>query len=167
MNLVFEKLTEDHAASLLPIWQDQEVIKYTYVKNINSFEDAQKKIQSFLSYSFGLLGPFVIKKGLDVIGLAAGMTPEENPTISEIFFHFAKMHWRKGYGSITVEFLLNEGFKNSNYNEIHAQAVTKNDASWKLLEKKGFRHKKLQQNAFRNEMDTYAYSIKREEYQAL
>ena len=40
MSLHFEKLTEKHAPELLPIWQDLDVVQYTYVRNIQNVEDA-------------------------------------------------------------------------------------------------------------------------------
>lgn len=165
MELVFEKLTEGHASSLLPIWQDLDVTKYTYIKNIDSINDVKIKIQRYLSYPHGLLGPFIVKIKNNVIGLAAGMSPENSPKQSEIFFHFAKKYWRKGIGSKAIDFLLMEGFNNNHLNEIQAQAVTTNIASWKLLEKKGFRHKTLKEKVFGNEMDVYSYTLNKEEYQ--
>ena len=164
MSLYFEKITEKIAHELLPIWQDIEVTQYTYVKNIQNVEDARTKISRYLSYQHGLLGPFVVKDNNKVIGLAAGMSPEDQPSVSEIFFHFEKASWRKGYGTQAVNFLLNEGFNNHSLTEIQAQAVTENEASWRLLEKNGFLHKQLRKNAFQNEKDVYFYSITYEEY---
>jgi ribosomal-protein-alanine N-acetyltransferase len=164
MKLTFEKLTEQHASGLLEIWSDSEVTKYTYVRNIKSIDDAKNKISRYLKYQHGLIGPFVVIVDNKIIGLAAGMSTEEKPEESEIFFHFEKKSWRKGYGSKTIDFLLNKGFNSLKLQRIHAQAVTENNASWKLLEKKGFSERKTLKNAFQNERDLYSYSITEEEY---
>lgn len=167
MELVFEKLTEEHASLLLPIWQDSDVTKYTYIRNIHSIDDAKVKIRRYLNYPHGLLGPFVVKKNHELIGLAAGMTPENKPQHTEIFFHIAKKFWRKGYGSKAIDFLLTEGFNKNNINKIYAQAVSTNIASWKLLEKKGFQHKTLKEKAFDNKMNVYSYFMTKEEFYIL
>ncbi|MDC7243872.1 MAG: GNAT family N-acetyltransferase [Sphaerochaetaceae bacterium] len=164
MKLHFEQLSETHAAELLPIWQDSDVIKYTYVKNIQNVEDAKTKIARYLNYPHGLIGPFVAKHNGKVIGLAAGMSPENQPNVSEIFFHFEKASWRKGFGTQAIGFLLDNGFNKKGLQEIQAQAVTENKASWMLLEKNGFAHKELKENAFRNEKNVYSYAMYFDEY---
>jgi RimJ/RimL family protein N-acetyltransferase len=164
VELHFEQLSQNHAKDLLPIWQDSEVIKFIYVKNIQNVDDAKTKIVQYLNYPHGLIGPYIVKENGKVIGLAAGMSPEKKPNISEIFFHFEKAAWRKGFGTQAVLFLLDQGFNYLGLREIQAQAVIENEASWMLLEKNGFNHKKLKEKEFRNEKDVYSFSIKLEEY---
>jgi RimJ/RimL family protein N-acetyltransferase len=167
MKLIYEILTEQHASGLWKIWIDSEVTKYTYVRNIKNIDDAKNKISRYLRYQHGLIGPFVVKIDNKIIGLAAGMSPENKPEESEIFFHFEKASWRKGYGSKTIDFLLNKGFNSLKLQKIHAQAVTENEASWKLLERKGFMGKKILKNAFQNKRDMYSYSISKEEFKKI
>ncbi|MGL1893391.1 MAG: GNAT family N-acetyltransferase [Spirochaetaceae bacterium] len=164
MKLSFIPLKENHAKDLLPIWQDLDVIKYTYIKNITDIESAKQKIRHYLNYNYGTIGPFVVKVNDKVIGLAAGMSPKGKSKTSEIFFHFEKSSWRKGYGTQTVYFLLKHGFVKNQLEEIQAQAIVDNIGSWGLLEKVGFINKSLKKKSFKNEIDVYSYSISISDY---
>lgn len=167
MELNFIKLNNTHAEELLPIWQDLEVTRFTYIKNINNLEDVNNKIDYCLNYCHGIIGPYVVLENNKIIGFAGGMSPEDNQKISEIFFHLSKTSWRKGYGTQTINFLLTQGFDKLNLEVIKAQAVTENVASWQLLEKMGFTDKTIIENGFKNEKDIYSYSFNLKEYKDL
>lgn len=48
-------------------------------------------------------------------------------------------YWHKGYASQAVQILLKELFTEKNVHRVMARCNTKNTASWKLLERNGFR----------------------------
>lgn len=157
--LTFLPLTTDFSEDFFPIWTNQEVTKYTLIRNIKSIEDCENKINHFLDHNFDKIGPFVIQYQSKTIGLSGAMSPESN-NIYGIFYHFDKPYWGKGFGTETVNFLISELLNIREEIEIIAEAVTENIASWKILEKIGFKREYILQNAFKNEYDLYKYSYK-------
>ena len=52
LNLQYEPLNESHINDLVPIWSDEDVIRYTNIKKPCSLEEIRKRINLSLIHIF-------------------------------------------------------------------------------------------------------------------
>jgi ribosomal-protein-alanine N-acetyltransferase len=62
----------------------------------------------------------------------------------ELAYHFKPAHWHRGYASEAVRACLQHGFEKLNARRIVASTYPQNEASWRMLERAGFRHKGIE-----------------------
>lgn len=168
--LVFNELKAEDGTELFPIWSDWDVVKYTYVGRIETMEDCMKRIGNLLGSWKNPrdIGPYVIKNDGKVIGMAGGMHRSEALGEYELYYHFGKENWGKGYAKETARELLRQAFSMETTQRVAAEVVTINDASWMLLEKIGMQREGRLRRKFYNGVefhDLYVYAMLRDEWE--
>jgi [ribosomal protein S5]-alanine N-acetyltransferase len=170
--LALRPLEIKYAHALYLIWSDWEVTKFTYVKNIVTPEDCLSSIMRLMDFrdKNDSIGPYVVSGDGAVIGFAGGMRQPSAVVEYDIFYHLAKTHWGKGYGTEIAYELLRLAFEEKSAEEVTATVAVVNKASWSLLEKVGLRRKGLKPSFFENKegrYDCYKYAMTKEEFERI
>jgi RimJ/RimL family protein N-acetyltransferase len=93
----------------------------------------------------------------------------QRPTEGEIGYTLSRACWGQGYGSEAVSALLDYAFTYLGLTRIKAVCDTRNEASFRLMEKIGMRRVGMERNVlFKGEYcDEYEYAIGRAEWEEL
>jgi ribosomal-protein-alanine N-acetyltransferase len=131
--LQYKNLDIGHADSLLNIWADSEVVKYTNMKLPCTLEDVKNRIEKFKP-----LDVFVVIQNGELIGIIG--CPPVNKEILQygLFYQFCKSSWGQGNATIATKWLLDymkQKYKNA---ILFADVAVDNVASEKILQKFGF-----------------------------
>ncbi|MEA4972397.1 MAG: GNAT family N-acetyltransferase [Candidatus Metalachnospira sp.] len=131
--LEYEKLKKEHTDSLLSLWGDKDVIRYTNIKEPCSFEDTEDRISRLAVFDV-----FVVKFNGDIAGVIGCPAVDRNAHKFGVFYQFKKQYWNKGIATESVEWLL--GYMKVKYVDavLYADVVTDNSASEKILKNFGF-----------------------------
>lgn len=133
MNLEYEKISEVYDNDLLEIWSNEEVIKYTNIKNQCTLEDTRKRIVRFQSHDV-----FVVIHNKKAIGVIGCPCVNKDKCEFGIFYQFNQDVWGRGIATESVKWLMNY-MKNKYINfTIYADVISDNIASVKILNSFGF-----------------------------
>ncbi len=132
-NLEYESLNDCHVNELLPIWADEDVIRFTSIKAPCTLAEIRDRINILKQYDV-----FVVKNYDSVIGVIGCPCIDKSKSQYGMFYHFSKSSWGKGYATAVTEWLLQ--FMKKKYNNItlYAEVVANNVASEKILKHFGF-----------------------------
>jgi RimJ/RimL family protein N-acetyltransferase len=111
----------------------------------------------------------ICRKDTDQIigGLGIELLPEENAGSAEIGYSLRKDHWRLGFGKEALTAALKFAFQKTEIRRLVAHCREKNLASFRLLEKVGFRREGhfIEDVRVRGElMSSYWYALTRAEW---
>jgi [ribosomal protein S5]-alanine N-acetyltransferase len=137
--VTFTALDAAHAADLHALWSDAEGVRYTNWDPASTAEDTRQRIarlQARYADGAGRLGPWVV---LDGSGQFVGLIGVDFVDREyEVWYLVRRSHWGRGYGSAMLGELLVQASA-PRYARLVATAVADNTASWRLLERHGFR----------------------------
>jgi [ribosomal protein S5]-alanine N-acetyltransferase len=165
--LELQLLKQEFAAALLPNWNDEEVVRYTYINNVNNIDSCEKRIASMIenNVSRNAVGPYAIFREDKLIGIVAAY--RHSSFEYGLFYHLGKVYWGYGYATEAVKAIVDVVFMKPEIVRISAEAVTANIASSRVLEKIGMTLEGCLRKKFSRDdiyYDLYAYSILRDEY---
>ena len=123
-----------HAAQLLPIWSDEEVVKTTYIHSIHTEEDCQNRIERVTKNALPRndFGPYVIFMGAILIGVV-GATRDSFFEYG-LAYHLGKEYWGRGFATEAAKAVVDAAFKIPEIVRVSADALTTNLASSRVLE---------------------------------
>ncbi len=129
--------------ALLAYRNDPEVSRFQGWGSICSSEQAIEFIAQMSSREAGQVGwtqlAIVLESTGATIGDIALNTLEFEPRCAMIGYTLAQEHWSQGYAMEAVTAILKHCFENLNMHRIRANCDTRNESSWRLLEKLRFR----------------------------
>jgi RimJ/RimL family protein N-acetyltransferase len=165
--LELKPLELNHAALLLPIWSDEEVVKTTYIHGIHTEKDCQDRIERMVNGGFSRkdIGPYVIFENQNLIGIVGAA--RDASFEYGLYYHIGKEYWGQGYATEAAKAVVDSAFKIPEIVRVSADALTTNPASSRVLEKIGMKFEGcLRMKFFRNGTfgDFNKYSILRREY---
>ena len=165
--LILKPLKLEHADLLFPIWNDEEVVQYTYIHSINDVESCLARLVPMLegAKSRNDVGPYAIFFEDELIGLVSGY--RQSSSEYALWYHLGKKYWGYGYATEAAKAVVDAIFSIPEVVRVSADAVTINRASSRVLEKLGMKNEGcLRMKFFRNGVhrDLYTYSILRDEY---
>lgn len=138
-----------YASDLFELWNDFEVIKYTYMPLLNSIDECKCKIEMFINHTDKEIpNNFIIlldNKAIGIIG--SPIINKENENFG-LFYQLSRAHWGKGYiGEASKAFMqyLKDAFPNA---IIHADAVSINPASIAVLKNLGLKQVHIEKEGF-------------------
>lgn len=131
--LKYQPLNESHANDLLSIWSDEDVIRFTNIKEPCTLQEINARIQLLK-----LFDVFVVSNTEGVIGIIGCPCIDRSKSQYGVFYQFRKSSWGQGYATIATEWLLS--FMKEKYVDVtfFADVVTDNVASEKILKHFGF-----------------------------
>lgn len=150
--------TEDKYIDILQsLWQDEEVIKYTNIKNKLTKEQCKERITRFSKINDSIEFPviFYILYKDKICGLIG--CPVINCEKKEfgIFYQIIKKYWNMGIGFEATEAII--GYMKNKYSggTIYSDVVEANIASKIILEKVGFSFMKEDDAGFERDGNIY------------
>nr|WP_315024907.1 GNAT family N-acetyltransferase [uncultured Aminipila sp.] len=126
--LKYQPLNESHAKDLLPIWSDEDVIRFTNVKEPCTLQEINERIQILKPFDV-----FVVSNWEGVIGIIGCPCIDKVKSQYGVFYQFRKSSWGKGYATMATGWLLN--FMRGKYSDVtfYTDVVVDNAASKKIL----------------------------------
>lgn len=131
--LKYQALDDCHKESLLAIWADQNVIRYTNMELPCTLDDVEKRIEIFK-----LFDVFAVFQDEHLIGVIGCPPINQEALQFGLFYQFCKSSWGQGNASIATEWLLDYMKQNYKGVTLFADVVIDNVASEKILQKFGF-----------------------------
>lgn len=133
--LKYERLNDTHANSLLTIWADEEVIRYTNIKVPCTLVEIKERINILKDFEV-----FMVSDEEGFCGVIGCPCMDQATAQYGIFYQFQKSRWGKGYATRTVEWLIE--YMRNKYKgcTLLADVVENNMASEKILKKSGFKY---------------------------
>ena len=165
--LILKPLKLEYADSIFPIWNDEEVVQYTYIHSVNDLENCKNRISRMIegTKSRNDVGPYAIFVQDELIGIVSGH--QQSLIEYALWYHLGRKFWGYGYATEAAKAVMDMTFSNPAVMRISAEAVTTNPASSRVLEKLGMTKEGCLRMKFHRDgvfRDFYAYSILRNEY---
>lgn len=166
VNLSIRETQLTDTEALFPIFNDEETVKYTNFKVYDTKEKFHEFMHGFINLNQGeplQMGPFCILCNHLPIGLCGMQQQDLKDGSTELWYILLPQYWGKGLTKKAVELLMLKALENQELKIINATAVTKNTASWKILESFGFHRTEERKRGFQKESliaDLYSYVLK-------
>ena len=166
-NLLLREFTHEDFPALFEIFSDPETMRH-YPK---PFDENRTKdwiewnLQNYEEYGFGLWA-VVLRETDEFIG-DCGLTIQniDGESLPEIGYHIHKNHWRKGFGSEAASEVRDWAFMNTEYDCLYSYMKYTNIGSYSTAIAIGM--KKVKEYHDEKNGISYAYAIKREEWEKL
>lgn len=126
--LIYEPLNDSHSNSLLSIWSDEEVIRYTSIKSPCTLDEIRERIKRLKAFDV-----FIVRNEDKIIGIIGCPCINQEKLQYGLFYQFCKSSWGQGYATKSIAWLLN--FMKEKYKEVtlFADVIVGNVASEKIL----------------------------------
>lgn len=131
--LKYELLDDSHINSLLPIWSDPEVIRYTNIKSPCTLEEINNRIKALKQHDV-----FIVRSNENVIGIIGCPCIDKDQKQFGLFYQFCRSSWGQGFATKSTEWLLDFMRKKYQNIELFADVAVDNIASEKILRRFGF-----------------------------
>jgi RimJ/RimL family protein N-acetyltransferase len=150
---------------VFPLWSDFEAVRFTNWTHTPTHEECTHRLARVLAF-YGAeprhLGPFAVRAdGLGFVGLAGADLRDAEGGTHEVWYALRRERWGHGLGTRVLGALIERAVARGDVRRLEATAVTGNVASWRLLEKHGFRRLGVQAGAHTKHgetLDLYSYA---------
>ena len=156
--LEYSHISKAFPKNLTAIWSDQDVIKYTNIKEPCTIKEIEKRISIFKNHDV-----FIIKQNKKTIGVAGCPCIDKQKNEYGFFYQLKKSVWGKGIGSEAALWCVNYMKKKHGTFTLYADVVSQNVASDKILKSLGFKQISVEKEAFQLNglnMDIKKYSYR-------
>ncbi len=156
--IALRKFTLTDAPAVLEFNSNEDVVRYTGEKAIQSLEEAKEIIvgtwfSDYQTYGYGRYAA-VYKPENKVIGFA-GLKYESEIGMTDIGYRFLPKYWGKGLATEISKAILDYGFNKLKLKRIIGIAMPENKASANVLEKIGLQYYKT--DGFLNDGGAYLW----------
>jgi len=140
----------DHAGDLFEVWSDFEVIKYTYMPLLKTYEECEDKLKMFIERNseHGSILNFIILYHGKAIGICGFPLIDAERGEYGFYYQLCRKHWSQGLGYEAAKGLLNYIVDNTQAQAVFADAVSINPASLSILSRIGFQKNHIQPGGF-------------------
>lgn len=83
---------------------------------------------------------FAVLEGAQLVGVCGVLNITGTPRRAELGYWIGVPYWNRGYASAAARDLVRLVFESHGIEELHSSCLVKNAASFRVLEKAGFRH---------------------------
>lgn len=137
--VVLRWISLDDTASVLELFSDPEVIRYTAIEQMKSEDDSRGFIHEIQeSFTAGTLYQWGVELEGRLVGTCTLFHIDRQHRRAEVGFALAPGHWGRRVMSRAVPLVLDFGFRVLELHRIEADADPRNTASLRLLERLGF-----------------------------
>ena len=155
--LMYIPLNDSHAESLLPIWSDEAVIKFTNIQLPCTLEEVYDRIQVLKQFDV-----FVVVQNEAVIGVVGCPCLDKERAEYGLFYQFYKSTWGNGIATIATRWLLD--FMEHKYLNLtlFADVVIDNIASERILNTLGFKlvsEEPFERNGIKSKIHSYTLRV--------
>ena len=173
--LLLRKTEEQDLKKLWKILLDRDISRYYLTCKINDNWEDEKKWQYKKLEKASNPGVFcwtiILKDNNEVIGQISVQENGADKSIRDVGWFISKKNQRKGYAYEAASTILNYMFNEVEINKIETSAAIINPASWKLMEKLGFKRlETTHKNKYyfvEEKLDSYEYELTKEEYEGV
>lgn len=138
--LVLKKINEEDYKNLFSLWQDKDLIQYTYHQYMESEEDARQKVLKVIdryTKAGGHFGPYLLYHNNEFVGYCGIDHKSEILREYEIFYIISKPFHGMGFATEVSVALTDYAFGELGAERVSAEVVKDNIASLKVLSKTG------------------------------
>ncbi len=140
-----------YSDDLLEVWNDFEVIKYTYLNLIQTKEQCHERIDMLINRTdVNFINNFVVLLEDKAIGIAGFPIRKRDDFECGFYYHYGRKFWGNGYASEVANALKEYIFLESPNATIYADATSVNLASIKVLKSTGFCQTHITEKGFQN-----------------
>ncbi|MFZ4057739.1 MAG: GNAT family N-acetyltransferase [Ferruginibacter sp.] len=171
--LELRKLQIDDFPNLFTLWNNKELLKFTYHVFTPTLEDSKERVRQIINWYSSMnysLGPFLIYAEDVFVGFCGLDFKSAALKEYELYYIISPNHQQKGYASEAAKALVDVGFSYLNAERIAAEAVVDNASSCRILEKLGMQLEGKMRRKFHREEgdfhDLLVYAILRNEWEA-
>lgn len=132
--LTYEKLDRKHSKDLAAVWSDEEVIRYTNIKEPCTLEEIKERIERLMPFDIYCC----FDKG-EFIGILGCPPISREKGKYGVFYQLKKAAWGKGHGKQVAAWLIQTMRAQYGNLTFYADVVTLNVASEKILQHLGFK----------------------------
>ena len=115
------------------LWHDEEVIRYTAVRENLSLYDTEKRLMNWIGETV-----FVALKDDEFIGVVGCPSVNKQNNEYGFFYQFKRSEWGKGYASVAAAWVIAYMRRNYSTAVLYADVVADNIASEKILKYLGY-----------------------------
>ena len=165
--LRYEKLSDEHFHIFYKINSNEEVMYYAYFDHIQSEEEARKLFDESLADDNLVMYAVYECMTEEGIGIVEYITDVGEVHHSEIGYFILPKFWGKGYGYEMSQWLIDDYFESTNFQEICASCHGNNVKSEGLMMKLGMTKTSVEKNGRfkRGEyVDEIRYSLNRNQW---
>ncbi len=146
----FDPLASSHLEEMFGLWSDFETVKFTNWSHTPTVEICVERLTRCLAYYAKdslHFGPFVVR---DPSGQFLGLAGADRGPAAcyEVWYILSRPVWGKGWGNRTLGELLSLMKISGRASRAIAMAAEPNIASWRLLERHGFRRESVVSEGF-------------------
>jgi ribosomal-protein-alanine N-acetyltransferase len=145
IELILKKLELSDAPEMFQLFSDKTAVQMTNWPHLTTLEESTKKIEQIIQrYSSNPLhfGPLIIRlKEGQFVGVMGADAQDSSNGIYEAWYFLHRLYWGRGLATQAVKQLLELLVASGRVKNVKATAVVENVASWRLLEKHGFKRK--------------------------
>lgn len=140
----------EHSEALLDLWNNYNIIKYTYATQISTIEEAIDRVNFFISknQSNDFINNFTILLNGEPIGIIGIPTISFDRKDFGFYYQIREKYWNKGYGYEAAKGFLDYINSSYNINTLYATVVPENPASISILNKLGFKMQYTMESGF-------------------
>lgn len=147
--LEYVRFDTKYAKSLFPLWENQKVVRYTYMPLMHSVKECEAKIEQIIECTDDdFTNNFVLLYEENVIGIIGAPAIDKLDCSFGFYYQLKEEYWGKGLAGEATEAF--KQYMVDRYPDItlKADAVVDNTASLKILAKLGFVQTHIEENGF-------------------
>lgn len=153
-----------YANDLFELWNDFEVIKYTYTPLITSIDDCIRLIEHQINRTNkDFTDRFVIILNGKAIGIIGCICMDNGKLAFGLYYQISRKYWGCGYASEAARAIVRYVLNEYSTATIKADAVSVNPSSIAVLKKIGLRQTHIEEKGFKRnnfELDLVHFSSK-------
>ena len=149
-NIKLIPLKIEYAGELLNLWNNESVMKYTYLDTIDTVEQAKVRIDYWLKQYSSKTFPnhFVILKEGTVVGVAGLPIIRKEPFCCGMYYQVMEAYQRQGIATRVAELLKSKVLEKYPEGRIVTSCISSNEGSKKVLLRNGFVYSETKVGAF-------------------
>ncbi len=132
--LKYKQLQEKHANYLLPLWTNENVIRYTNIAKPCTIDEIKEKVNILSEHDVFI----IIGEDNDVVGLVGCPCINKENKEYGIFYHIIEKYWNKGIATCAASWVIEYMREKHSNLTLYADVCEENIASDKILKKLGF-----------------------------
>lgn len=138
-----------YATDLYELWNDFEVIKYTYMPQLHSVEQCVEKINMFIDNTDkDIMNNFIILQNNKAIGIIGSPIIDKAHAKFGLFYQMVRKYWGNGYISEALFAFKQHIIKQFPNAAFSVEVVSENDASIAILKKFDFVEVDIEKEGF-------------------
>ena len=149
--LILVPIDMKYSNDLFHIWNDFEVIKYTYMTKIQTLSECTERIELLKNRTNPhFINNFIVTLEDKAIGVIGFPIQKTDPFECRLYYYYGRKYWGKGYATEAAKHLQAYIFTQYPHAIITADAVSINQASIQVLKNIRLHQTHIEESGFQN-----------------